>query len=54
VLRKIGLERVIDRVPNRERDLVVDIFVARIIETATDLSHWIDIASRLKEKGTQV
>ncbi|MGO9338027.1 MAG: hypothetical protein ACLPY1_11030 [Terracidiphilus sp.] len=35
MLRKIGLKRVLDRVPNRERNLVVAMLIARILEPAS-------------------
>ena len=38
VLRKIGLERVLDRAPSRERDLVVAMIVARMLEPASKLA----------------
>src|SRR6516164_10612690 len=38
VLRKIGLERILDRTASRERDLVVAMIVARILEPASKLA----------------
>jgi transposase len=38
VLRKIGLERILDRAPGRERDLVLAMVVARILEPASKLA----------------
>jgi len=38
VLRRIGLERILDRTPSRERDLVVAMIVARILEPASKLA----------------
>ena len=38
VLRKIGLERILDRTSSRERDLVVAMIVARILEPASKLA----------------
>lgn len=38
LLRKIGLERVLDRTPSRERDLVIAMIVARILEPHSKLA----------------
>lgn len=37
-LRRLGLERILDRNPSRERDLVVAMIVARILEPASKLA----------------
>ena len=38
VLRSVGLERILDRTPSRERDLIVAMIVARILEPASKLA----------------
>ena len=38
VLRSVGLERILDRTPSRQRDLVVAMIVARILEPASKLA----------------
>jgi len=44
-LRKVGLERLIDRVPSRQRDLVVAMIAARILEPRSKLATARGLAS---------